>query len=132
MTAEQNNKPAKATPAKTHRQEIIKSPDSIHPLEQQFIIKNRTPKNAPASLAAIRTRPRPDFMKLDARIARGDDKASSEPRILDGVESALLAPPRYAYDHATAGPCKHGNAVRVFWLGEAESGGDLAFARVED
>jgi len=108
------------------------SPDSIHPLEQQFIIENRTPKNTPASFASISARPRPDFVKLDARVTRGDDKAASKPGVLDGVESTLFAPPRDADDHSTARPREDGDTVRVLRLGEAESGSDLALARVED
>lgn len=71
-------------------------------------------------------------MELNARIARGDDQTASEARIFDAVESALLAPPRDANDHAAARPGEDGNAVRMFGLREAEGRCDLALARVED
>lgn len=70
-------------------------------------------------------------MELDAGVACGDDKTATETRILDSIESALLAPPWDANDHAAAWPCEDGNAVSMFRLCKAECCGDLALARVE-
>jgi hypothetical protein len=116
---------------KTAKLLTSKSPDRINSLQNQLIIKYRTPKNT-ASCSFVPITTRPNLMEFDARVARGDDEAATETRVFDAVQCALLSPPRNPNEHAAAWPGEHSNAVGVLWLGEAEGGGDFSLARVED
>lgn len=108
------------------------SPYGLNPFNHQLIIKNRTAQNTPSAPATFTTLlTRPNLMELYAGIARGNDQAASEPRVLDSVQRPLFAPPRDAENHTAARPSEHGDTVRVLGLSEAECCGDFALASVK-